>query len=142
MNNRIFIDTNILVYAYDNTNDIKHKRAKSILFSQDNEKYDYYISTQILNEFYSVIARKKVKHSIIVKYLIEIIDNTHVVPLLLENTMIALNIKDKYRFAWYDSIVLATAVQNRCNILYSEDFQHNQIIEGVVKIINPLIIDD
>ena len=139
MISRIFIDTNVLVYAYDYTNEIKHNKAKTILFSKNNTNDDFYISTQILNEFYSVLARKQVLHSSITKYINEIIDNSNVVPILLENTMKALNIKEKYGFAWYDSVVLATSIQNSCYIIYSEDFQHNQIIDGVVKIINPFI---
>ena len=137
MNNKIFIDTNVLVYAYDKTDEIKHNKAKNLLFSKMNEKDDFFISVQILNEFYYVLARKQVSHSSITYYINEIIENTKVLPILLENTMKAINLKKKYSFAWFDSVVLATSLQNGCKMIYSEDFQNNQVIEGILKIINP-----
>jgi len=137
MSNKIFIDTNILVYAYDKTNEIKHDKAKSILFLKISEKDDFFISAQILNEFYYVLARKQVSHSSIVNYVNEIIENTKVLPILLENTMKAIDIKERYSFAWFDSVILATSLQNGCHLIYSEDFQHNQVVEGTLKIINP-----
>ena len=49
----------------------------------------------------------------------------------------ALGIKKKYHFQYYDSLILATAIENNCSIVYSEDMQHNQSIENKIKIINP-----
>lgn len=51
----------------------------------------------------------------------------------------AINIKDKYKFQYYDSLIIATALENGCNTLYTEDMQHNQIIENQLKIINPFV---
>jgi predicted nucleic acid-binding protein len=51
----------------------------------------------------------------------------------------ALNIHFKYHFSYYDSLIIASALQNECSILYSEDLNHNQKIENVLTIINPFI---
>ena len=44
---------------------------------------------------------------------------------------------EKYNFSYYDSIIVSTALENECNIVYSEDMQHSQIIENKLTIINP-----
>ena len=52
----------------------------------------------------------------------------------------ALKIKEKYKLQYYDCLIIATALENACTILYSEDMQHGQIIENQIKIINPFQI--
>ena len=50
---------------------------------------------------------------------------------------IASNLRIKYSLSYFDSIIVATALEEGCNILYSEDMQQNQIIENTLHIINP-----
>jgi predicted nucleic acid-binding protein len=49
----------------------------------------------------------------------------------------ASNIRRKYNFSYYDSIIVATALENECDVLYSEDMQHHQIVDDKLTIINP-----
>jgi predicted nucleic acid-binding protein len=49
----------------------------------------------------------------------------------------ALSLNTKYGYAYYDCLVLASAIISDCKYLYSEDMQHNQYIDGELKIINP-----
>ena len=51
----------------------------------------------------------------------------------------ACNVAERYQFSFYDSLIIAAALESNCNILYSEDLQYNQIIDGVLTIINPFI---
>jgi len=51
----------------------------------------------------------------------------------------AMEIHSKYGFSFWDSQVLAAALEAGCSILYTEDIQHNQFIEGKLRIINPFI---
>ena len=51
----------------------------------------------------------------------------------------AIELKDKYNLQYYDALIIATALENHCNIIFSEDMQHNQIIENQLTIINPFI---
>ena len=46
-------------------------------------------------------------------------------------------IRSKYKYSYYDSLIIATALESKCKILYSEDMHHGQIIENSLKIINP-----
>ncbi len=46
---------------------------------------------------------------------------------------------DRYRFSYFDSLILASALTANCQILYSEDLQHGQVIDGRLTIINPFL---
>ena len=48
----------------------------------------------------------------------------------------AFRIEAKHRFAWYDSLIVAAALEGQCETLYSEDLQHGREIEGL-RIENP-----
>ena len=49
----------------------------------------------------------------------------------------ALRLKQRYNLQYFDSLIISTALENKCNILYSEDMQHELIIDNRLKIINP-----
>jgi predicted nucleic acid-binding protein len=51
----------------------------------------------------------------------------------------AYKIRDKYDFSYWDSLIVASALERGCETLYSEDMQHNQVIENKLTIKNPLI---
>ena len=133
MKDKIFIDTNILLYLLSNDK-VKKTISKEILGS------NYNISTQVLNEF-SNISIKKFKLLIEnIKEIIDKISEETTIFIFSKNTIIdALRLKEKYKFQYYDSLILATALENGCTILYCEDMQHNQIIENQLKIINPFL---
>jgi predicted nucleic acid-binding protein len=55
-----------------------------------------------------------------------------------KNTVLqSFEIKNRYRFSYWDSLVLSSALENGCNIIYSEDMQDNQLIDEVLRIVNP-----
>ena len=130
MRDKVFIDTNILLYLYDIDGDKKQK-AKEIL------KSNHCISTQVLNEF-SNISIKKIKISAeeLDINLRKIIEKTTLFNFNEETIRLAIKIQSQYRFQYYDSLIIATALENNCNILYSEDMQHNQKID-TLTIVNP-----
>lgn len=51
----------------------------------------------------------------------------------------AMMVMEKYNYSFWDSMMLAAALENKCSELYSEDMQNNQIIEGTLNIINPFL---
>ena len=51
----------------------------------------------------------------------------------------ACEIAERYRFSFYDSMIITAALESNCEILYSEDMQHNQTIDDTLKIINPFL---
>jgi len=136
---KVFIDSNIFIYAYTGDDERKHSVARDLLRNNvlNNE---IIISVQILNEFYSVLARFKYPHNEIKSCMDEIIEQVKVLPLELETIKRCIFIKEKYNYSWWNSLVLASALENDCAILYSEDLQSNQIIENKLRIVNPFII--
>jgi predicted nucleic acid-binding protein len=53
--------------------------------------------------------------------------------------MQAMEVKRKYGYTYWDSLVLATALLHNCSILYSEDMQHSQLINTTLIIVNPFV---
>ena len=138
MPENVFIDSNIFIYAYTGDNEQKHSVARDLLrYNVLNN--EIILSVQILNEFYSVMARYKYPHNGIKSFLNEIIEQVKVMPLELGTIKRCLFIKGKYGYSWWDSLVLASALENDCVILYSEDLQSNQVIENRLTIVNPFI---
>lgn len=135
MSDRFFIDSNILVYTFF-SNDAPFKSAigKKLLL-----KYAL-ISPQVIFECINV-ARKKLKlpPSIYLQIVRSIIDTCEVVE---ENALVvetAINLLEKYSLQPFDAKIVATALHHDCNILYSEDMQHDLLIDNKLKIINPFL---
>jgi len=143
MGDKIFIDTNIFVYAFlDNSKNqkehMKHMEAKKLLQSFDNN-YKMIISTQVCNEYYSALLKNKILDIEIqqsLKELISIIEVSAISKLTILNLI---DLKNKYKYSYWDSLIISSALENNCSILYSEDMQHKQIIENQLQIINPFI---
>ena len=132
MKDKSFFDTNILIYLFSDEA-FKHKKARNLFALIDNK----IISTQVLNEFANVCYKKKLVNSDISAYINKLSLNFQVSLIYKTTIHDAIKIKEKYRYSYYDSVIIASALQNNCSILYSEDMQHNQLIENKLTIINP-----
>jgi predicted nucleic acid-binding protein len=134
MNDKSTIDSNVLIYAFGNQDDLKKRIAKKILANCNK------ISLQAVNETIYVLHRKfnftiveldKIIQFFNVKFQVKSID--------IVTLNKAMMIMEKYNYSFWDSMMLAAALENKCSELYSEDMQNNQIIEGTLKIINPFL---
>jgi predicted nucleic acid-binding protein len=134
MKDKFFFDTNILLYLLSNE---AGKHQKSIeLYKTDSVKF---ISTQVLNEFANVCYKKNLLKTDITEYIKKLYQN-FMVSLIYKKTILGtIQIKEKYGYSYYDSAIIATALHSNCTILYSEDMQHQQVIENTLTIINPFI---
>ncbi|MBI4648875.1 MAG: PIN domain-containing protein [Bacteroidia bacterium] len=133
--NKSFIDSNILVYLAS-TNIDKANKAKELL----NKGEELFISIQVLNEFSAVCFKKELApHEKIKKYVEEFHLCFNVAGVDFLNISKCFDIKMRYKYSYYDSLIIATALINDCPVLYSEDMQHNQLIENKLTIINPFI---
>jgi predicted nucleic acid-binding protein len=138
MSDKVFLDTNVLVYAFggkkSSTPDSRVDVARQIVAEGG------VVSVQVLNEFVQVCCRKaglswdQVDSSL---QAIKKICST-VVPLTLETHEGAVEISGRYGFQIYDSLILASAQQAECSVIYTEDLQHGQQIE-TLKIVNPFL---
>ena len=128
---KIFIDSNVLVYLVD-----KDISKKEIVISLTTTKC--LISTQVVAENMNVCLKKlNLPYSESVKHANKLLDK-YIIKLIHPSTFkIAFHVLEKYKFSFWDSMIIASALENDCGILYSEDLQHNQLIEGKLRIINP-----
>jgi predicted nucleic acid-binding protein len=129
---RAFLDTNVLLYAIAQ-DDPRSSQAEELLAAGG------VLSVQVLNEFVSVARRKiHMPWPDIAEALRAIQDLcSPPLPITLETHQSALRIAEKYGCGIYDALVVAAALQAQCAVLYSEDFQHGQIIDGQLTIRNP-----
>ena len=137
MTDRIFLDTNLWIYAYSR-NPIE--KAQMIEALVDNSSKEVQISTQVLGELFNVLTRKKLTSqenaAIIVA---ELIDDFTVLEIDTLKVLRALKINSRYGYTYWDSLIVATALLSECSILYSEDMQHNHLIENELCIVNPFL---
>ena len=136
MKDRVFIDTNILVYLYSKT-EPQNKQIVLKLLSSKN----VIISTQVIGEFVWVMYRKfgveRENLKIIGNRLLEKLEVVSINPKTVKK---ALNIFEVYKFSYWDSLIVASALEANCSILYTEDMRDGQIIENRLKIVNPFTI--
>ena len=130
-----FLDSNILVYAADETQSCKYERACDIVDAAIRGN-DFVISSQVLNEFVSVMYRKLKKTDDEVRVLLSIAAAIRTVPVLPEWTRFAIDIKSRYELQFYDSLLLAAAQANGCDEFWSEDLNDGQIYSGM-RAVNP-----
>lgn len=131
MSDNIFFDTNVILYSYSIVNNEKNVISKKLIS-------DSIISTQVLQEMCNVLIKKfKLGEISILMALSELNTNFDVKINTTETIKNALQIHFKYQYSYYDSLIISSALENRCSILYSEDLQHNQKIEERLTIINP-----
>jgi predicted nucleic acid-binding protein len=125
MNGRPFLDTNVLVYALT-SNDPRSARAEELLAEGG------IVSVQVLNELASVLRRKQGRDWDEVRETLAVVRTLLDPPraLTLQTHESALGIAQRYGFGFYDSLVVAAAIEARCPILYTEDLQDGQSIDG------------
>jgi predicted nucleic acid-binding protein len=129
---KAFLDTNIFIYIYSNDDFYKNKVAKEQI-----NKYFRIISTQVLSEFCNVCIRKLKLDLHAVEVTLNEICDTNIVSVINEDTVKqALYIHSKYLFNYYDSLIVASALENKCEYLLSEDMSDGLIIEKTLTIRN------
>ena len=137
MKDKVFLDTNIIVYAHDYSSGEKHVTAKEIM-GYLWESGEGVISVQILQEFFVCVTKKILKPLLIknARAIIEYLSTWDVVTNDKYITLNAIDLQEKYRFSFWDSLVIQAAIKGGTTILMSEDLPDGQVIEGL-KIVNP-----
>ena len=133
MKDKIFIDTNILLYAYS-TEKNKQELAQNIINTNNN----IYISKQVINETINILIKKfKLNIKDIINVVKELEKEFIILDFDIQIQLNALKLKQNYNLQFYDALIVSTALENSCTILYSEDMQDKLVIEKKLKIINP-----
>jgi predicted nucleic acid-binding protein len=138
MSGRFFLDTNIFVYSFDPTAPQKSARASELIRHAVRSRNGI-VSYQVVQEFFNV-AFRRFAHPMTAPEAEQYLATTFR-PLLAINSSGALYVEafrliSRYSLSWYDSLVVAAAIEGGVQILYSEDFQHGQEF-GNLSIENP-----
>jgi predicted nucleic acid-binding protein len=126
-----FLDTNILVYAF--TADPRAARAQALL------ERGCVIGVQGLNEFASVAKRKLLMSWAEIREALGAIRTvcSTIIPLDVETNSDAVRIAERYGYAFFDALMIASALRAGCGILWSEDMQDGLVIDKRLRIANP-----
>ena len=138
MSVRFFLDTNVFVYSFDETSPKKSARAAELI-RQAVRSGNGIISYQVVQEFLNV-ALRRFRHPMTTAEAEQYLATT-LRPLLTVHSSAALYVEalrlcSSHSLSWYDSIVLAAAIEGGAQVLYSEDFQHGQQF-GALRIEDP-----
>ena len=131
------IDTNVLVYAVDTSEQNVSKREEAIRLI---ESLDFGLSAQVLQEFYVTVTRK-LRQTLSPKTALEFLDQFQAFPIVPTDIgLVTEGIRNsvKYQISYWDGAILAAAQRLNVSTLYSEDLNHGQRC-GHVTIINPFI---
>ena len=128
------LDTNILICLHKPVID-RNTQTALILVNQP-----FHSSTQILSEYINVIQRVfSIPKDKILAGCLRTFTQATIHPVTKDTLVHADFLRAKYQFQIFDAIIVASAMSANCSIFYSEDMQHNQFIEGKLRIVNPFL---
>ena len=137
-----FLDTNIFVYALLASEPLKKQRALQLV-EQALASHQGCISYQVIQEFANVSTRKFAQRFTteqckqFIEAAMQPLNRVASSPELLNA---ALDLQAETRYSFYDSLVIAAALQAGADVLYTEDLQHNQLMAGTLRIVNPFLM--
>ena len=139
MTGKVFVDSNVLIYAHDANAGVKQERAAERLRELWENGLGR-LSTQVLQEFY-VNVTQKIKRPLARSVAREVLRNygLWVESAITPSTVVrASEISEARKLAFWDSMIFAAAEQDSVGEILSEDFNHGQVIAGV-RVVNPFL---
>jgi predicted nucleic acid-binding protein len=140
-NGVFFLDTNIFVYALLSSEPLKKQRAQALV-EQALASRRGCISSQVIQEFANVSTRKfnqRFSTDQCKQFIDAAMQPLNRVASGPELLNAALDLQEQTRYSFYDSLVIAAALQAQAEVLYSEDLQHNQLLGGSLRVVNPFL---
>ena len=140
MSAKFFLDTNVFVCSFDRTAAAKNRRATQLIREAVSTRKGI-VSYQVVQEFFNLALRRFAQPMSVPEaeqYLGAVFRPLLAVqssPALVSE---ALRLTDRHRLSWYDSLIVAAAIEGGCGVLYSEDLQHGQRF-GQLKVENPFV---
>jgi predicted nucleic acid-binding protein len=137
MSDNAFVDSNIWLYAFflRPGEAQRHENAKALIDTPSR----YVINEQVIAEVSSNLLRKAgMAEGALVEIVTSFYSRCHVVSPSQETHLNASRLRATYQFSYWDSLIVAAALESRCAVLYSEDLQDGQIVDGTLTIKNPL----
>lgn len=134
MSDKVFIDTNIWLYAHDRHDPDKRQKALSLVRQYAQQ---IVVSTQVMQEFFVGATKKLGIPDQETKAILRLWNHFEVVSLQPEHVTEAIDLKIFNHLSFWDALILSASRSANCSILFTEDLNHGQIISGI-RIENPL----
>jgi predicted nucleic acid-binding protein len=132
---RVTLDTNILVYAIDESEGAKHTLAAKLLLRAAAANQP--LMLQSLNELAAVVRQKRLMSAANTKRMIEFHRDSFLIePPTIDDLLHAIQANEDHNLPLWDALLWATARRSGCKTIFSEDFQHNRELGGV-RFLNP-----
>lgn len=134
-----FVDTNIVVYAYDRTAGSKFERSRELM-EKLWDSGEGVVSTQVLEEFYVTVTAKipNALKPVEARQIISDLGTWTVVVLEIRDILAASEMAERYRVSFWDGLILAAAHKEEAATLWSEDLNHGQKYGGITAY-NPFL---
>jgi len=143
MKSDCFIDSNIWVYALlEARNDVEKQKTVLKLLRNLPTSASILVSVQVINEFHWTLTRKyRLADDVVLDKATNgiIAFTSAVLPLELDTYLEASDIRKRYNLSFWDSLIIASALQARCTTLYTEDLNHGMIVDRKLHIVNPFL---
>ena len=137
MSARSFFDTNVLVYADDKAAPAKQRRALELV-AEHRRAGTGVVSLQVLQEYFVTVTWKLQVDARIARRKVELLAEFDVAAPELADILAAIDLHRLHDLSFWDALVLRSAKQAGCSVLFTEDFQHQREMEGV-RIVNPFV---
>ena len=136
----VFVDTNVLLYAEDGADKLKHRAARDWLRELWLRRCGR-LSSQVLNEFYVNATRKLRPPMPAGDARAEVRRYQRWQPWLVDHATVesAWAIESRYSVSYWDALMVAAAQHLGCTMLLTEDLQHDQTFDGL-RVVNPFLV--
>ena len=130
-----FVDTNVLVYLFDNDAPEKQSRARQLL---ESEVENLVLSTQVLGEFYVTVTRKLARplEPVLAREAVDDLCALRIRSVRAELVQAAVRRSDASQLSYWDALIVETAIDAGVSILLTEDLQHEQVFDGL-RVVDP-----
>jgi predicted nucleic acid-binding protein len=131
---RIFVDSNIWLYAFVDNSDPRHQVALKLL----KQTEQWVISSQVVSEVCVNLLKKAGRDESFIQRLIFDFHSKYTVTPIDESIHLAASqLRENYSLSYWDSMICSAALEMGCAKLFSEDMQHGLRINDGLEIVNP-----
>jgi predicted nucleic acid-binding protein len=132
---RSFFDTNILIYADDKAAPAKQRRALELI-AEHRRAGTGVVSLQVLQEYFVTVTRKLHVEPAIARRKVELLAEFQAAAPEVSDILAAIDLHRLHNLSFWDALVVRSAKQSGCTVLFSEDMQHTRDLDGL-QIVNP-----
>lgn len=136
---RSFVDTNVVAYAYDAASEVKRAAARPLI-QELWESRRGCVSIQVLQELFVILTRRLAQPLEVetAQRATRTMSHWVVHSPSVEDVDAAIRLHERYRISFWDAMIVQSAVQLGCDVLYSEDMNAGQRYDGVL-VVNPFV---